>query len=366
MRILWDFDGTLFDTYPAYADILLEVLGSSVIREEIEAHLKISFTHAARYYALTDRQQQAIFEMEERLDPERTKPFPHVEALLEQAERNVIVTHKPRAQAIRILRHYNMERYFAEIVVAGDGGFPKKPDPASYAYLHQKHRLDLAIGDREIDIAPAKALGMRTCLFRSQAPGADIYLADYGPSTAERLRASVKTGEAGMRLIEAFARFGDFLQGLGACSDSLWNTPVTEGKWAVRDVVSHLLRWDQYFLEEAIDKIARGEKVTARHLNFDDFNREAVAYGRTMPQEELIRQAVHSRRRIAELIAALPEEELYSEHEDGDGAVFTVWGYLNGFVPHDLQHRLQIERVIAARVDEAKALPDAKANAEGA
>ena len=30
MNILWDFDGTLFDTYPAYTMMLSEILGDSV------------------------------------------------------------------------------------------------------------------------------------------------------------------------------------------------------------------------------------------------------------------------------------------------------------------------------------------------
>ena len=40
MNILWDFDGTLFDTYPAYTIMLSEILGDSVEKQEIYKNLK--------------------------------------------------------------------------------------------------------------------------------------------------------------------------------------------------------------------------------------------------------------------------------------------------------------------------------------
>ena len=35
MNILWDFDGTLFDTYPVYTKLLSEILGDTVDKQEI-------------------------------------------------------------------------------------------------------------------------------------------------------------------------------------------------------------------------------------------------------------------------------------------------------------------------------------------
>lgn len=78
-----------------------------------------------------------------------------------------------------ILDYYGWGHYFSNIV-AGDDGFPRKPDPASYRYLNDRNKLDLIIGDREIDILPGKLLGVQTCLFQNSTPGADYYLWDYG------------------------------------------------------------------------------------------------------------------------------------------------------------------------------------------
>lgn len=178
MHILWDFDGTLFNTYPVYTEILYEVMEERASREEILSHLKLSFTHTIKHYGLGEQHLNRIFTRERNLHPSQVAPFPFVEQILQQAELNVIMTHKPRIEVIPILEHYGWMPYFAEIVAGGDG-FPSKPNPESYIYLHGKYKLDLVIGDREIDILPAKSIGIQTCLFQNLTPGADFYVNNY-------------------------------------------------------------------------------------------------------------------------------------------------------------------------------------------
>ncbi len=88
------------------------------------------------------------------------------------------MTHKPRDEVKVILDYYQWNDYFQEIV-AGDDGFPRKPNAASYRYLHEKYHLDLAIGDRLLDLLPAKEIGISTCFFQNSSPGADFYLNNY-------------------------------------------------------------------------------------------------------------------------------------------------------------------------------------------
>jgi HAD superfamily hydrolase (TIGR01549 family) len=178
LNILWDFDGTLFDTYPAYTELFREVLQHKHSAEEIMRELKKSFTHAIRHFAFTEEQIRESERLGTLLKPEQFLPFPGVEEVLKAAGTNVIMTHKPRKPLLDILRHYGWERYFADIV-AGDDGYPRKPDPASYIYLNGRNKLDLIIGDRELDILPGKALGIKTCLFQNDTPGADFYLRHY-------------------------------------------------------------------------------------------------------------------------------------------------------------------------------------------
>ena len=178
MRILWDFDGTLMDTYPVYAKLFWEALDKPCSEREMFDLLKVTFGHAFQTLGLTQEQVERLRVLERRLDPAQFHPFDGVEEVLAAAEINVIMTHKDRKNARAILRANRLEKYFTEIVTADDG-FPLKPDPASYRYLHEKYHLDLAVGDRELDILPAKAIGIGTCLFQNHTPGADYYVDSY-------------------------------------------------------------------------------------------------------------------------------------------------------------------------------------------
>ncbi|MTH53180.1 HAD-IA family hydrolase [Bacillus mangrovi] len=178
MHILWDFDGTLFNTYPAFTETMYKLLKPEIRKEHIFEQLKVSFSHAARTFELTEEDIAVFKKQEKALSPVLKPPFPYAEEVLRYASKNVIMTHKPRNEVEAILKHYRWEHYFDEIV-AGDDGFPRKPHPAAYEYLHRVHRIDLAIGDRELDILPARELGIKTCLFQNDAAGADFYLNDY-------------------------------------------------------------------------------------------------------------------------------------------------------------------------------------------
>lgn len=177
MNILWDYDGTLFNTYPAYAKRMSQVLDGKVSEADCYKELKISATHAITTFRMTESQIEEYNNLISAISPVEMPPFEHVEAVLKQADCNVIMTHKDQAGAYKVLDYYGFTKYFSEIVTA-DHGFPRKPDPASYKYLHEKHHIDLAVGDRELDIIPAKQLGMYTCLFQNNKP-ADFHLEDY-------------------------------------------------------------------------------------------------------------------------------------------------------------------------------------------
>ena len=162
MNILWDFDGTLFDTYPVYTKILSQVLGEEISEEEIYKNLKVSFSHAIDYYKISKKQLSEIDVLESRITIEDIKPFEKVEEVLKFADKNVIMTHK----------------YFVDMVTIDDG-FPRKPNSLAYDHLHKKHNINLAIGDRELDLIPAKELGISTCMFQGSCDVADYSLAHY-------------------------------------------------------------------------------------------------------------------------------------------------------------------------------------------
>ncbi|MBN8436356.1 HAD-IA family hydrolase [Priestia flexa] len=180
MNILWDFDGTIFDTYPTIVKAFKKLVkDDSVTEAEILKQMKISSEVAIKHFNV----EKSVFDenfhvLEHQLSPEDKPAFPHVEDVLKWADKNVIVTHKSRESTLAILAYFGMKDYFTEIITKDDG-YKRKPDTGAYAYLHDKYHLDLVIGDRELDLKPARELGIKTCAFQNDALEADYHLTSY-------------------------------------------------------------------------------------------------------------------------------------------------------------------------------------------
>jgi len=94
-NIIWDFDGTLFDTYPAMTKCLvaaLEEMGVRAVYDEAHALLKRSMGEARRYYAenfgldLSELQMRySEISRQERYGPHASPPFPYIREILEKS-----------------------------------------------------------------------------------------------------------------------------------------------------------------------------------------------------------------------------------------------------------------------------------------
>jgi HAD superfamily hydrolase (TIGR01509 family) len=183
--VIWDFDGTLVDTYPAIAravSLALATFGANTPLERIIDLSSISLDHCMREIAqehgLADADVIAEFERAyPTVTPEEQQPFPDViavcRAIQQRGGRNFIVTHRRRASLDRLLAAHQMAAYFTDIVAADDG-FPRKPDPSALLHLIQRHAIEprsaVVVGDRELDILAGQRAGLQTCLFRGSFP----------------------------------------------------------------------------------------------------------------------------------------------------------------------------------------------------
>ncbi|WP_349407914.1 HAD-IA family hydrolase [Pseudalkalibacillus sp. SCS-8] len=167
MNILWDFDGTLVDSYRLFVKLFKKMLGDDTPEDEILSHLKVSFGHAFDHYGVTDEQKNDFYSLERELEPADFEKFEGLEDVLKLAEHNFVVTHNSREVVNNVLQHHNLGQYFTKIIGREDE-FPRKPDAAAYKHLLKDYDIDLVVGDRELDLLPAKELGIPTCSF--QAP----------------------------------------------------------------------------------------------------------------------------------------------------------------------------------------------------
>lgn len=178
-NLIWDFDGTLFDTYPPMCrdlQTVMEEQGFHFETEELLARFQTSRGEVLAYCG--ERTGQTAREVDtayrawvaEHGQP-KAEPFPAVKTFLKRFQaaggRNFIFTHRS-GSVHDYLAEAGLTHLFTEVTSCGTS-FARKPDPAGNLYLIQKHGLDpartLAVGDRELDILAGKRAGTDACLF---------------------------------------------------------------------------------------------------------------------------------------------------------------------------------------------------------
>ncbi len=191
-HIIWDFDGTLFDTYPILVNSLKKALEEMGIVEEyskIMSLIRVSVGHAFEYYKMNHQLDLAV--LKDRYDVNRqevnrgnVKPFTSADDILidiyNAGKKNYIYTNRGKS-VIEYLEHHNLMKYFEDIISREDN-FERKPSPDALLYLLGKHHIDaeeaIMVGDRDIDILSGKNAGTKTCFYDSDGI-VQVDIADY-------------------------------------------------------------------------------------------------------------------------------------------------------------------------------------------
>jgi phosphoglycolate phosphatase-like HAD superfamily hydrolase len=195
-NIIWDFDGTLFDSYPAIAGAFLSALldhGTAGDLLEITALAKVSFDHCTQTLSSTYNLPAKVIDEAFRKHYQQADylaqcPFVGVRQVCEYicsiGGSNVIVTHRAVEGTVGVLRAHNMDHLFRGWLTKEDG-YPKKPDSAAFQVALERYHLEwektLGIGDRDIDVMAAKAAGMFACQYGDKKMDvmADLRVSNY-------------------------------------------------------------------------------------------------------------------------------------------------------------------------------------------
>jgi HAD superfamily hydrolase (TIGR01549 family) len=207
-NIIWDFDGTLFDTYPEITKAFIDVLKKeySVEYDYAKAFFlaKTSITFCIESLAdefNIDREEFSQ-KFKDRYFGELTfedKPFEGVEKVLDYISKiggNFLITHRGFESLNEFLLRNNFNKYFIEIVTS-DAQFPLKPDPSSFNYIINKYKLlkkeTLGVGDRIQDIKAALSAGIKACFFDPE--GKKLEEATYNISKMKDLFKIIEEGD---------------------------------------------------------------------------------------------------------------------------------------------------------------------------
>jgi phosphoglycolate phosphatase-like HAD superfamily hydrolase len=179
-NIIWDVDGTLFDTYPAISAAILAALaeqGVSLDRDVVTHMAKTSLgttlPDLAKHFKLDHERlyvRYTYFLTGTPLGSQR--PFLGVRQLLHRVVQNggvnLIATHRGSDSLIPMLKYHRLRSSFTDILTISDG-YPRKPDPGMFNTLIARYSLrpedTLAIGDRDLDLSAGQAAGVQTALY---------------------------------------------------------------------------------------------------------------------------------------------------------------------------------------------------------
>ena len=176
-HLIYDFDGTLSNTYPCFAETVIQMLKSRGLTADYKTiydNLKVSVGHALQHADFTEDYsvlRKEFHVVHDELALKIQKPYPEAEEILRyamaQGHKNYLYTHSGKIVKI-LLEQWGIADCFEDIIDS-TMKFPTKPAPDALNFLCEKHGLDkkdcIMIGDRDIDTDCGRNAGMKGCLF---------------------------------------------------------------------------------------------------------------------------------------------------------------------------------------------------------
>ncbi|KRL04299.1 HAD-IA family hydrolase [Liquorilactobacillus oeni] len=176
----WDFDGTLYNTYPSMVKAFCNAFREAKIEiAEHEVYLRMRRTSLGQTFAfytadLEESLTQKIkhfYKLKESAERNNELPFDGAYEVCWQivaaGGRNFLLTHRDKS-ALQMLKRDKMTAFFCGAVTA-QNNFPRKPDPSSLNYLCRKYLIErknaVMIGDRPLDVEAGRRAGMKGYLF---------------------------------------------------------------------------------------------------------------------------------------------------------------------------------------------------------
>jgi phosphoglycolate phosphatase len=182
--VVFDLDGTLVDSrhdIAKSANALLEASGAIPLPEEQigrmvgdgAAMLVARAFTASGVEPPPDALSRFLVIYDQRL-LDSTRPYPGVPDVLDMLSARAqlaVLTNKPLGATRHILAGLDLDRYFREeMVIGGDGRFPRKPDPGGLRHLAaiSGHALEstLLVGDSVMDWRTSLRAPTAICLAR--------------------------------------------------------------------------------------------------------------------------------------------------------------------------------------------------------
>ncbi|TDL80143.1 DinB family protein [Peribacillus frigoritolerans] len=139
-----------------------------------------------------------------------------------------------------------------------------------------------------------------------------------------------------------YSSFDSWILSLKQMRNEEWFQPIQEGKWSAAEIVSHLIAWDRFTLDQRLGKL-KENAVLDPFPDFQSVNDRAAEYAKSgITKDELIAEFMEVRSAAVDGLLKFEGEELQFHFKIGDHP-FTIASYMEDFIGHDLHHKAQID-----------------------
>lgn len=174
---IWDFDGTLFNTYPETVRGYLETLaalGFDAHTDTLERLARVSLTSLNNYlreqYGVGEDFFQRALPRCDELSRAYSRPFDGVREFLSDVVaaggQNMLYTHRDHV-SLELIESAGLGTLFSDAVTS-EQGFAMKPAPDAIRALLARNGVRpeeaIMLGDREIDVRAGTNAGIASCL----------------------------------------------------------------------------------------------------------------------------------------------------------------------------------------------------------
>ncbi len=150
------------------------------------------------------------------------------------------------------------------------------------------------------------------------------------------------------KIINDFNEYSIWINTLKGMKEELWVAPISEGKWTIGEIISHIMNWDDYLLRETLSSVRDGKGM--EFPDFDTYNKLASSYAKSgISKMKLLEEAKAKRELLVKELRFLSAGNLKKpltangvSHCPHTGTPYSLIYIIKEFVDHDNHHKRQV------------------------